>query len=166
MSPSPAVSELDSEPDSNYTKPTIATTLPTTPTASKVSILSSTFDEEISNSGTGSTSLTPAEPSPNTAKRTFYSPIAAFLRARYPSVRTNSPTPTMPPVKVEAELAPSEDTMDSSISQALAGSREDADETSTIKGSIRGKSMLFSNVGSPDEEPDQTSPSLIATEIK
>jgi hypothetical protein len=171
MSPSPAQSEFDSETDVDNTKPEIAQTLPTTPTASKVAVLSSNSDTGASTPGPGFESglIAPAEPSPNTAKKAFYSPIAAFLRARYPSVRTTSPTPTMPPVKVEVEpiaatnTGTNGDIVEFSLSRDSTLTSDDADETSTIKGSIRGKPILFSDDFPANDDTGESERNLMAS---
>ena len=102
----------------------------------------------------------PAEPStpapavmPHAERRSFYSPIATFLRARYPSIRTTPLPPTgnegpKPKSSLANEVLgaspsvgePSESLGDTSESQTTSededdtGSLADATETATLKG--------------------------------
>jgi UV radiation resistance-associated gene protein len=130
LSPSSAPSDHESEGSSTHIEPT----LPTTPTASKVVI----EPDEIA-PGTAPAAVEP----PQSVKKSFYSPIATFLRTRYPSVRAApSLSPQLINVKVEVET-PSETIANPINATAAAEAEEgDADETSTIRGSVRSKSSL------------------------
>lgn len=124
-SPSPAPSEQSSEGTSSH----IEATLPTTPTASKIVLEPANSESAEDNAASTATD------SLSTIKKSFYSPLASFLRARYPTVRvTANSNPTPANVKVETVASASK------AAPAPAPEREDADETATLRGSIRGKS--------------------------
>lgn len=81
----------------------------------------------------------------STIKKSFYSPLASFLRARYPTVRTTPNTSsTIINAKVEANVPPAKPVAAQEVD------RGDADETATLRGSIRGKSQ--GSFGADDEE--------------
>ncbi|KAG8809340.1 hypothetical protein FRC17_003493, partial [Serendipita sp. 399] len=131
-------SERASESESSIQ---IEPTLPTTPTASKVVIEPDPeqITEDLTPTNSTLPSSTPAADKTDTAtvKKSFYSPLAALLRTRYPSVRAvpNPSSSSTLNVKVEAILD-SSDT--GNISPATKSNevpqRADADETSTIRG--------------------------------
>jgi hypothetical protein len=138
-SPSPAPSD-QSETHSTH----IEHQLPTTPTASKIVIEPEESEETPAPSLEASTSTpTPtATDSSSTIRKSFYSPLATFLRARYPSVRApRGPTPPPITVKVEAEMAKDPSVSHSETECQPSETEEfgqmEADETATIKGSFR-----------------------------
>jgi hypothetical protein len=140
----PSPSQLASDHESEGSSTQIERTLPTTPTASKIII---EMDEEIPSTAPA------AMDAPQTVKKAFYSPIATFLRTRYPSVRAApSVTPSLINVKVEVET-PSETTANSINATAEAEDADDAAETSTIRGSIRSRFREQST----EEDPSQSS---------
>ncbi|PVF97994.1 hypothetical protein CPB86DRAFT_705997 [Serendipita vermifera] len=136
-SPSPAPSD-QSETHSTH----IEHQLPTTPTASKIVIESDESDEPPAPSSVASTSTAIPTESSSTIKKSFYSPLATFLRARYPSVRAPR-NPTPPPLNVKVEMeTPKEPSVCQPEAERQPSETEefgqiDADETSTIKGSFR-----------------------------
>lgn len=102
-----------------------AAALPTTPNPSTLSVTN--------------------EPANATAKKAFYSPIAAFLRARYPSVRA-------PPASAPTAQTPVEEpSITDSEQESASEEEEEQDETATIKGSTHSRSA------SCMEEPSPTS---------
>jgi hypothetical protein len=130
-SPSSAPSEQSSEDSSSQ----IESTLPTTPTASKIVL------EPVGSDSEPSTTTSNTE---STIKKTFYSPLASFLRARYPSVR---PTPNTSaagsPMNMRVEVETSTTTEVAPMQEDVTGDVGDAAETSTIRGSIQGVSRRF-----------------------
>lgn len=140
LSPNPSPAPSDHESEGSLTQ--IEPTLPTTPTASKIVI---ELDEAAPDTA-------PAfMEAPQTVKKSFYSPLATFLRARYPSIRAvPSVTPPLINVKVEVET-PSESTANPINATAEAEEAGDADETSTIRGSIRSKFTSFHKHGTEDD---------------
>ncbi|KAG8785544.1 hypothetical protein FRC15_001169 [Serendipita sp. 397] len=143
-------SELASESGSSIQ---IEHTLPTTPTASKVVIepdpeqptedLTPTSSSLLPNTSTADKVDTP------TVKKTFYSPLAALLRTRYPSVRTTSnPSSSALNLKVEAEVEPSSSSDPLAPQRGETAPKNDADETSTIRGRKATPLVVDDSIGS------------------
>lgn len=141
-------SPLNSEQESEGHGSQIQPMLPTTPTASKI-VIEPDEPEHPAITATSSLGSTEIPPSANTGRKSFYS-LATFLRARYPSVRTPSTSSTNSELlNIKVEVEPPSDASVAPIIGGVAKADDagDADETSTIKGSVRSKFALFHREG-------------------